>query len=310
MPTYRLIAEGIAARIASGALRPGDRVPSTRDIVAEHGVAMATATKALAWLREQGLVRGVPGVGTVVVPVSAPAPRPRVAGPGTRAVVETAVRLADEEGMAGLSMRRVATAAGLPTMSLYRHVADKEELLLLMMDSVFAANPPPPLTPARDGWRACAEAGARLQWAMYRRHRWLAEAVSFTRPLPAPHAMAHTEYTMRALAGLDPDTRFRAAVMIANHVRGTAVNLDAEATARHATGLTDQQWMLTQRERFAAALAGAALPLMGDYLERPGVEVRAGPPARRDRPALLTPAARRPRGRSVPPTARRPRRRR
>ncbi len=270
MSAYRRIADEIAARIAAGTLRPGDRVPSTRDIVAQHGVAMATATKTLAWLREQGLVRAVPGVGTVVLPV---APAPRARRPAARQdVIDTAIRVADAEGLAGLSMRRVATEAGLPTMSLYRHVADKEELLLLMMERVFAANPPPPLTPARDGWRACVAAGARLQWAMYRRHRWLAEAVSFTRPLPARHAMAHTEYTMRALAGLDPDTRFRAAVMIANHVRGTAVSLGAEAQARHDTGLTDHQWMLTQHERFTAALAGAGLPLMADYLTRPGAE--------------------------------------
>ncbi len=269
MFAYRRIADEIAGRIAAGALRPGDRVPSTRDIVAQHGVAMATATKALAWLREQGLVRAVPGVGTVVTPVTPPRPRRSPARPG---LVETAIRVADAEGMAGLSMRRVAAEAGLPTMSLYRHVADKEELLLLMMESVFAANPPPTLTPDRDGWRACVEAGARLQWAMYRRHPWLAEAVSFTRPLPARHAMAHTEYTMRALAALGPATRFRAAVMIANHVRGTAVSLGAEADARRETGLTDHQWMLTQRERYAAALAGSDLPLLAATITGPGAE--------------------------------------
>ncbi len=287
VPPYQRITAAIAARIASGELQPGDRVPSVRSIIATEGVAMATATRVLAELRTRGLVHPVRGRGTVVAhpanhnpsdkPLdgtpSAPDPPSRDV-PGTRRdeVVAAAVRVADAEGLAGLSMRRVAAEAGVPTMSLYRQVADKEELLLFMMDGIFAANPPPALTPGRDGWRACVEAGARLQWAMYRRHRWLAEAVSFTRPLPARHAMAHTEYTMRALAALDPETRFRAAVMLANHVRGTALNLGTEQQARHDTGLTDDQWMLTQRERFAAALAGADLPLMADYMTRPGAE--------------------------------------
>ncbi len=64
-PSARIVAE-IRRRIGSGELRPGDRVPSAREITGEWGVAIATATKVLACLRREGLVRAVPGVGTVV----------------------------------------------------------------------------------------------------------------------------------------------------------------------------------------------------------------------------------------------------
>lgn len=64
-PSLRIAAE-LRRRIETGELRPGDRVPSTRAITAEWGVAMATATKVLTALREAGLVRAVRGVGTVV----------------------------------------------------------------------------------------------------------------------------------------------------------------------------------------------------------------------------------------------------
>ncbi|MBR8744456.1 GntR family transcriptional regulator, partial [Nocardiopsis sp. MG754419] len=64
-PYARIVAD-IRTRIDAGELRPGDRVPSTRDITREWGVAMATATKALAALRREGLVEAVRGVGTVV----------------------------------------------------------------------------------------------------------------------------------------------------------------------------------------------------------------------------------------------------
>ncbi|WP_311931749.1 winged helix-turn-helix domain-containing protein [Microbispora sp. H11081] len=69
---YQEIAAGIRRRIEAGELRPGDRVPSTREIVREWGVAMATATKVLTELRREGLVHAVPGVGTVVAPVAGP----------------------------------------------------------------------------------------------------------------------------------------------------------------------------------------------------------------------------------------------
>jgi len=270
-PPYRRIAVEIAERIAAGEIAPGERVPSTRQIIERYGVAMATASKVLTELRLQGLVRAEPGVGTVVV--APPARRARTTQQPQRpsmreSVVRAAVQIADAEGLAALSMRRLAGELGVPTMSLYRHVADKEELILLMLDSVFVGNPAP--DPPPDGWRAQLEALARLQWQMYREHPWLAQAVSFTRPLLAPNAMAHTEWAMRALddCGLDEHTTFIAAVTVANYVRGTAVGLEAEAQAEQETGLTDEQWMTGQEGRFAAVMASGRYPMLSRYLTR------------------------------------------
>ena len=265
VPVYRRIAAELADRIAAGEPPPGRPIMSTRQIVAEYGVAMATATKVINHLRDEGLVRAKPGVGTVVVGASLPAGT----APDRDLVVRTAITIADAEGLTGLSMRRLAGQLGMPTMSLYRHVADKEELVLLMMDKVMAANPPPPaLSPDRDGWRACLEALARLQWSMYRRHVWLAQAVSFTRPLLAPNAMAHTEWAMRALdgRGLDSNTLFRAAVTVANYVRGTAVNLEEEAQAEQETGMTETEWFRSRQDRLAEVLATDRLPMLAAYI--------------------------------------------
>lgn len=71
-PPYLAIAAELRRRVRSGELSPGDRVPSTRAITREWGVAMATATKALGVLRQEGLVRPEAGVGTVVVPLTGP----------------------------------------------------------------------------------------------------------------------------------------------------------------------------------------------------------------------------------------------
>nr|WP_221374180.1 TetR/AcrR family transcriptional regulator C-terminal domain-containing protein [Actinoplanes polyasparticus] len=265
VPVYRRIAAELADRIAAGEPPPGERIMSTRQIMAEYDVAMATATKVINQLRAEGLVRPKPGVGTIV----AGATRPTGTAPDRDLVVRTAIMIADAEGLSGLTMRRLAGELDIPTMSVYRHVTDKEELVLLMMDKVMAANPPPPrLDPSRDDWRVCVEALARLQWSMYRRHTWLAQAISFTRPLLAPNAMAHTEWTMRALEGrgLDPNTQFRAAVTIANYVRGTAVNLEEEEQAVQETGMTDTEWMNAQQQRFTEVLATGKLPLMARFM--------------------------------------------
>jgi len=266
---YRRIADEIAARIASGELAPGAKVPSTRQIMAEYGVAMATATRVLTTLGEMGLVRARRGHGTVVAGGAV------AEGPDRDRVVRTAIAIADAEGLTGLSIRRLAGELGIPTMSVYRHIADKEELVLLMMDEVMGGTPPPAMSPVTDGWRACLEALARLQWQMYRRHVWLAQAISFSRPLPAPNAMAHTEWAMAALeaGGFEPAVQLPAAAMLANYVRGTAVNLEDEQQAVQETGMTDEDWFATQHERVASALAGGRLPMMTRALVGEGFEL-------------------------------------
>jgi DNA-binding transcriptional regulator YhcF (GntR family) len=152
-PLYLRIAGEIRRRIASGDLRAGDRVPSTREITRQWGVAMATATKVLATLRDEGLVRTVAGVGTVVER----APRqPEAAasehGPRRDRIVHAAVGIADAEGLEAVSMRRLAAQLGVGAMSLYRYVPGKEALVHLMAEAVFRQHPLP--EPGPDGWRA------------------------------------------------------------------------------------------------------------------------------------------------------------
>lgn len=84
-------------------------------------------------------------------------------------IVTTAVAVADADGLGALSMRRVATDLGVGTMSLYRYVPGKAELLDLMLDKVaeFDADAHP--DPAA-GWRPAMEALARGSRQQYQRH--------------------------------------------------------------------------------------------------------------------------------------------
>jgi AcrR family transcriptional regulator len=266
--TYRQIADELAARITSGELRPGDRLPSTRQISRDHRVAMATATKVLAALQQEGLAISRPGVGTVVadVPGAARAPGRRPARkpagaqePARDDIVRTAIAIADDEGLGELSMRRIASALGVPTMSLYRHVRGKDGLVLLMIDAAIGEEPFPPTMPG--GWRAGLEVTARMQWNGFQRHPWLAPVMSVSRPQIVPNALRHTEWNLRALegTGLGFSERMYVNVLLFAYVRGVASALEAETQAERDTGLTSDEWMGTQDGTLRAMLESGGL---------------------------------------------------
>jgi AcrR family transcriptional regulator len=260
-PPYLDIAAEIRRRIAGGQLRAGGRVPSTRQIARDWQVATATATKALTTLRHEGLIRSVPRVGMVVAGPEAPRPAtgeaPGLTGPR---VVAAALQIADSEGLAALSMRGVAARLQVPTMSLYRHVDGKERLVLLMIDAVFASQPPPSDVPP--GWRARLERAARTQWALCRRHPWLAQVLTINRPLILPRVMDHFEWVLRGLdgLGLDVQTLMDVHITIYNYVRGIAINLEAERQAEAETGLTEEQWLTSQGAALAELVSSGQYP--------------------------------------------------
>jgi DNA-binding transcriptional regulator YhcF (GntR family) len=274
------IADEIKHRIIAGELRPGDRVPSTRAIVREWGVAMATATRVLTMLRREGLVRAVPGSGTVVSDRRPESDRPRAIRRDAGApeqelsrarIVRVALAVADAEGLTAVSMRRVATGLGVATMSLYHHVPGKEDLVHLMADAAFGEDDLPEQPP---GWRARLELICRLHWTIYRRHPWLAQVVSLTRPLQSGNAMAHTEWTMRAVdgLGLDLSTVLHVAALAAGYVRGIAVNLGQEAEASQDTGVDEERW-LNENPVLGTMLASGAFPLLSSTSARPDVRM-------------------------------------
>ncbi|WP_051781628.1 MULTISPECIES: TetR/AcrR family transcriptional regulator C-terminal domain-containing protein [unclassified Streptomyces] len=254
-PPYLRIVTAIRRRIADGELAPGDRVPSTRQIAAEWGVALATATKALTTLRLDGLVEARPRIGTVVAgsTPAAPARRRPSPAPDTEPeltldrIVRAAVEIADAEGLAALSMRGVAARLGVAPMSTYRYVPGKEDLVLLMADAAFGEESPAPdaTDVAPEDWRARVEVGARTLWRLYRKHPWLARVGSLTRPLLLPNLLVHGEWMLGALDGhgLDPTTLFDIHVLLYSHVHGLATHLESEADAEAATGQSEDQWM-------------------------------------------------------------------
>ncbi|AOS65642.1 TetR/AcrR family transcriptional regulator C-terminal domain-containing protein [Actinoalloteichus hymeniacidonis] len=278
-PPYLRIVEDVRARIESGELRPGARMLSIRQIAQRWGVAVATATRAMAALRDAGLVETRVGAGTVIAtpsirgrrPDSSATPRPRAAAAGPvvhrQQVLATAIAIADAEGLEAVTMRRLAAELGVGPMSLYRHVAGKDELVTLMADEVFGEAVPPTAGPT--DWRARLELLSRSQWELCKRHHWLPRAISFTRPLRAPNMMAHTEWTLAALdgLGLSLTSRMHAAMTLHAVVVSVALAQANEIEAEQETGVTHDRWRLTQREQADDLLRDGRFPLLASVPE-------------------------------------------
>jgi AcrR family transcriptional regulator len=259
-PPYLRIAGEIRDRIAAGDLRPGQAVPSARQITRDWGVALATATKVLATLQQDGLVSVVPGIGTVVAQDSKPAvQRPRrttgKGEPPRERIVRAAMEIADRDGIAEVSMRRVATELGVATMSLYRHVPGKDELILFMIDAAMAELPEVPSGDLRTSLTAVAH----RQWNLFKAHPWLAAVISVSRPQLVPNGMRLTDQIIGLLtgAGLSLQDSMYIHIMMFSYVRGLATAIEPEVQAWRDSGMSVDEFMATQEDQFTAIVAGS-----------------------------------------------------
>ncbi|MGX9295949.1 GntR family transcriptional regulator [Tsukamurella paurometabola] len=258
-------AEEVAAllreRIASGRLRPGDRAPSTRAIMRDHGVAMATASKVLSLLQAEGLIDSAPGRGSVVLAPD----RPRAPAPTTADVISAAVAIADAESLPAVSMRRLAATLEIPTMAVYRYVPSSEDLQSTMLDRVLGELDIPP---RGADWRADVEALLRALWESMKAHPWLPGAMSMTRPAVLPGAMPMSEHLLASLraAGLPPRAAFTEYLCLLNLVRGLGATIEPELADRAATGVTEDEWIDTQLDELRAAAPADRFPVMAEML--------------------------------------------
>jgi AcrR family transcriptional regulator len=148
-------------------------------------------------------------------------------------IVAAAIDIADADGLAGLSMARLAEGLGCGTMSLYRHVANKDELLVLML----SAAPGPPPTVRDADWRRALRAWADGLWDVYHRHPWILSAAS-SGPPADPGQLAWLEAGLSALGptSLTERDKLSAVIALLHYVRGAAA---LAIEAGNATGPID-----------------------------------------------------------------------
>jgi len=126
-----------------------------------------------------------------------PAAEPKP-GLSLSSIVRAAVELADAGGLDAVSMAKLAKRLGFTTMSLYRHVKSKNDVLLLMLHSVAAV--PAELDEPCDDWRLGLQRWCRAQWVMLRAHSWVVH-LPITGPPITPNQLAWTDRALRTLRG-------------------------------------------------------------------------------------------------------------
>jgi AcrR family transcriptional regulator len=157
----------------------------------------------------------------------------RATGLSIDAIVDAAISIADAEGLAGVSMAKVASALGFTTMSLYRHVSGKDELLALMWNASAAGIP----TITGDGWRQRLQNWALAQMHALQRRTWILDLPMATPPA-GPNSLAWVEQAMAALADspLYAGERLGVVGLLSTFVLGEARMAHDSAIFREANG--------------------------------------------------------------------------
>lgn len=173
-------------------------------------------------------------------------PKPRLS---VERIAEAAIGIADREGLAALSMRRVADEVGVTAMSLYTYVPSKAELIDVMLDTVLGELPLDDGETTGDddgalgGWRAKLERVARRNRDTYLRHPWLLQ-VATGRPVLGPNLIAKYDHELRTVDGIGlTDVEMDLIVgLVGDYVHGAVRGQIEAAQVQQRTGMTDEQW--------------------------------------------------------------------
>lgn len=177
--------------------------------------------------------------------------------PSVDRIVGAALAIADSEGVDAVSMRRVASDLASGTASLYRYVANRDELLDLMIDTAQGEAEPP--APTGD-WRVDLTAVADRVRATLLQHPWLGPELS-GRPALGPNSLRRHNSALAAVTPLTADITLASNIVdaVLSYVFGAVTQELAEIRARHRTGLTEDQWRATVGPYLREAIA------TGDY---------------------------------------------
>jgi AcrR family transcriptional regulator len=189
---------------------------------------------------------------------------PRRKGPGRSVSVEQlvdgAIALADEEGLAAVTMRALAQRVGVSAMSVYTYVPGKAELLDLMVDALHLAMPRPPWRSR--SWRTRLTRVAEANRDLLLAHPWLTEVAALSRPPLGPGTMAKYEHELAAYDGTglgDVDTD-AALTYLLGFVQAHCRAAHDAARATTDSAMSDADWWAANQPVLERALDPEAYP--------------------------------------------------
>lgn len=167
-------------------------------------------------------------------------------------IVEAAVAIADQDGLAAVSMSRVAQSLGFTTMSLYRYMTSKDDLLLLMQEAVSGIVVPP--EGAFADWREEMREYVRATVRIFREHPWFLEIPIQSVPL-TPNSLRIVDWVLRIMRDfpIRNDEKIGLLFLISSYARAWGIiQRDMDRVIRAGGGM----------EAFSGANAAAALKLL------------------------------------------------
>ena len=202
-------------------------------------------------------------------------PRP---GLSAEAIVDAAVRIADAEGLEAISMARVAAKLGFTTMSLYRYVASKDELLQLMFNAS-ALGAESVVIEGHD-WRSRLRSWSIIQRDMLDRHPWITQ-LPMAAPPVSPNSLHFVERALEALdgTGLAESQKIRAIGLISSYTLSEAkmANDAARAVAALAKAAQAEQAQPEAADGQPGGDGGQAPPFTFEELLRELVDEQTYP---------------------------------
>ncbi|MBT2382657.1 TetR/AcrR family transcriptional regulator [Streptomyces sp. ISL-11] len=164
-------------------------------------------------------------------------------------IVSEAVRLLDADGIESLSMRKLGTRLGAGATSLYRHVANKDELIELVVDEVYGElDVPVSYDPA--GWRPAVARSAHSLRSMALGHPWVASVlgqVGLAHLGPNLMRMSDRMLALFETAGFAPDEADQAMNTVIAYVIGTATSEAAYLSLLARSGQDERTWIESLR---------------------------------------------------------------
>lgn len=173
------------------------------------------------------------------------------------AIARLAIEIADREGIDAVSMRRIASAIGSGTSSLYRYFARKDDLLNLMVDGALGTET---FIPSGD-WRADFSAIGLATRQTFLAHRWMVTALA-GRPTLGPNRLKRLEATLGLLEqhGLSARERLVLIDTLISYVRGFVASEIADDIAIDASGLGAERWRTDQAAYVASIIGSGSYP--------------------------------------------------
>jgi AcrR family transcriptional regulator len=176
-------------------------------------------------------------------------------------IVEAAVQIADADGLAAVSMSSVAAALGFTTMSLYRYVSAKDDLILLMQE--YGTGLPPQEIAEATGWRDGLTRWSRGSRDAYRAHAWLIE-IPITGTPNTPNNLAWMDVALGVLQDtpLTDNERVGALLMVTGHTRWQATVERGYTATTQKAGITQQELDRAQSQMIASLVSPEAFPYL------------------------------------------------